>query len=533
MKYVKYRTQKQQVSYDGGETWEDTGEIRKGEYLGVYDTAEDCANATVPPHETEPPQAHTGAKATFILDDGEEVDLPFTGLHCNKSDSGSSTALFVDDYAFTEFDASMSSILGLDWSDERKDYIAQHCVKLIISDQVQYVCWGLKRNFDQNSNAYVFTPTDSITFDPDWSVANDRRGYYKNLREIIIQDTTVYVGLNGHHTQVSRLRLPQTMEHLELTDFVYIDNELTIPESFTGGGWQHFVIQEYTTNTANKIVSYSNAFPDGGGYWDNYGCTPHTLLLYNESVPDSAITITDPKYNYMAVPYVGVPDYTYVRDELVSAWHSALVEGCRIMNNSRSHTTFPDEQRITEVSFFPLSIYNTDFRSPNDNEKFVARLSDGTLYSVPLGNGVVTSGDVADIQSRICDIKFGPGVTKLSNGVFSSYYTTGIITHNINLVEFNSDINVSECSVGTKIDKLKINGNNFFNSFSTALMMSPSSQNPLYNVPRYIFVPDEAFEAYVKMLPLKYTIPGFTADSTRTDSWRLKFRPMSSFKINE
>lgn len=499
MKYVKYRAQKLQVSYDDGETWEDTGEYRKGEYLGVYSTAEECANAIVPPHETVTPQANPGAKATLILDDGTEVDLPFTGFHWSGEDSGTST-YFVDDYAFTRFDTSMTFV---DWSTDRKDYVAQHCIKIILNNQIEYVCLGLIRGTLCITDDYI--PDGRLTFDPSAATANDRRGYYKNLREIVIQNNTKYVSIDGHQTQVTKIWIPQGIERLNLYDFVYIDDELTIQESFSGDVSSCYYHNGISSNTVKKLVSYTDTAPDPGGSWDSYGTVPHVALLYNATIPDTWI--------------VDLPEFTYVRDELVTSWYSAYLRG-QDWQSTRRHY----------VPFFPLSIYNTNFRSPNDNEKFVARLSDGTLYSVPIGDGIVTSGDVTDIRSRICDIKFGSGVVKINKSVFGE---DGIVEsvnprHHINLVEFNSNVDLSECDATISIDKVKLNGNNFFNNIESSLMVSPSNSSPFYGAVRYIFVPDVAFKTYVKSLPVENTVY-----MQRADSWRLKFRPMSSFKINE
>lgn len=48
MKYIKYTTQKLQISHDDGETWEDVSPsvTRIGNYLGTYDTVEDCESGT-------------------------------------------------------------------------------------------------------------------------------------------------------------------------------------------------------------------------------------------------------------------------------------------------------------------------------------------------------------------------------------------------------------------------------------------------------------------------------------------------------
>lgn len=46
MAYVKVYKYKQQVSYDQGETWEDTGEyVPSGDPIGSYDTLEECMNS--------------------------------------------------------------------------------------------------------------------------------------------------------------------------------------------------------------------------------------------------------------------------------------------------------------------------------------------------------------------------------------------------------------------------------------------------------------------------------------------------------
>lgn len=494
MKYVKYRTQKLMVSFDCGETWENAGEERKGEYLGVYSTAEDCANATIPPYEIEPPQAHQNAKATLVLDDGTDVDLPFVGL-IPAGDTGSSSTYWVDDNAFTSFDTSM---VYTEWDTETRDYIAQHCIKIILSSQIEYVCHGLLRG---EYCTDVYSPNDMLIFDPSMVVANDRRGYYKNLREIVIQNSTKYVSINGHHTQVTKIWIPQEIEHLELYDFVYIDNELTIPDSFSGASGAVVDCYYYNgimSNTVKKLVSYTDSVPNPGGSWSSYGTIPDTSLLYNGTIPEGNI--------------VELPKFTYVRDELVTNWYSAYLRGQNW-----------DSTRRYYVPFFPLSYYKTDFRNPNDNEKFVARLSDGTLYSVPIGDGIVSSGDVVGIQSKICDIKFGSAVIAIGNGVFGN----GIIEdssnprHNINLIEINSDIDLTNCNVlYIGINNVKLNGNDFFTTFQTVGFYP--------NIIGNIYVPDIALEAYVKSLPLKYN-----NSSTVTDAIRLKLRPMSSFKINE
>lgn len=48
MKYLKYTTQKLQISHDDGETWEDVSPsvTRIGDYLGTYNTVEDCQSGS-------------------------------------------------------------------------------------------------------------------------------------------------------------------------------------------------------------------------------------------------------------------------------------------------------------------------------------------------------------------------------------------------------------------------------------------------------------------------------------------------------
>lgn len=503
MKYVKYRTQKQQVSYDGGETWEDTGETRKGEYLGVYDTEEDCANATVPSHDVPVPQANPGAKATLILDDGEEVDLPFTGWHTD-SDRPHTGHRAVDDYVFTSFDVAMTFT---SWSEERRDYIAQHCVKIILSDQITCVCKYLS---DGPYGLEEYYPSGMLEFHRStYTGGTGDYHYYNKLKEFVIQDSTTYVGINGSGATsnyggwgivLSRIRLPQNPETLMLCNLKYIE-EFTVTPSVT----------KFNTNsTYNKVVCYTDNFciySNNNAYaiqkWDSY-----LVLLYGDTVPSSV----DKEFN--------LGHFVYVRDELVRRWHTMYV-------NSRN------ERGIVRVSvniFFPLSIYNVDFREPNENEKFVARLSDGTLYSIPLGNGIVSRSDVESIWGQICDIKFGSGVTKIGSYVFGyeNVYDSSNLRHNINLLELNSDVDLSECGVqgNLDIDKIKLNGNNFFNCLRTASSRALTHTDvPLFSASRKIFVPDSAFESYVKLLP--------SNGDTRADSWRCRFRLMSSFKIND
>jgi hypothetical protein len=46
MAYKKYYLYKKQVSYDQGETWEDTGEYApSGSSIGTYSTLEECMNS--------------------------------------------------------------------------------------------------------------------------------------------------------------------------------------------------------------------------------------------------------------------------------------------------------------------------------------------------------------------------------------------------------------------------------------------------------------------------------------------------------
>ena len=42
MSYIRYKIEKQQVSYDSGVTWVDTSVTRKGEYVGTYSTLSEC-----------------------------------------------------------------------------------------------------------------------------------------------------------------------------------------------------------------------------------------------------------------------------------------------------------------------------------------------------------------------------------------------------------------------------------------------------------------------------------------------------------
>ena len=524
MKYVKYRTQKQQVSYDGGETWEDTGETRKGEYIGVYDTAEDCANATVPPHDAPLPQANPGAKATYILDDGTEADIPFVGYRGNASELTASTK-FVDDYAFTIFDTGMSFI---DWTDERKTYVAQHVVKIIISSAVTCICNSIQLSPDPRITASDCPsgtpyPSGCLTFRPGYSeCADPYQRWYNNLQEIVIPDTVGFIGMRGVETQVSKMNIPANLRNLELDGFKYLSKEFVIPESYTGGSECNWSEHSYDIINSDVpvFVSYSNScIPDKTTVVS--GCRDdddvYELLLYNDIVPS-----TVNRY---------FPHLVYVRDELVGTWLTAWRNS---YNPGSSDICKVHNERLWTNPFFPLSYYNTDFRSPNDNEKFVARLSDGTLYSMPLGDGVVTSGDVETIKTKICDIKFGSGVTKINRGVFGigNLVDSSRPRHTINLVEINSDADVSNCDIEAGINKIKVNGNNFFNFFSTIYRSSPSTGAL---VPKtYYYVPDGAFETYVKSIPLSITLPGFSEEtsSLRLNPVRLKIRPMSSFKIN-
>lgn len=523
MKYVKYRTQKQQVSYDGGETWEDTGEVRKGEYIGVYDTAEDCANAIVPPHDAPLPQANPGAKATYILDDGTEADIPFVGYRGDADQSSASTR-FTDDYAFTIFDTGMSFI---DWSYERKTYVGQHVVKIIISSAVTCICGYIRLTPNPGvsvSDCPKGTPYPSgcLTFRPGYSnCADPYQRWYNNLQEIVIPDTVGYIGMRGVETQVSKMNIPANLRNLKLDGFKYLNKEFVIPESYTGGSECNWSSYSYDSINADVpvFVSYSNScIPDkttdssACRYADNVW----ELLLYNNIVPSTANTY--------------FPQLVYVRDELVGTWLTAW----RNSANQGSGACQQHNNRLWINPFFPLSYYNTDFRNPNDNEKFVARLSNGTLYSIPLGDGVVTSGDVETIKTMICDIKFGPGVTKINRGVFgySNLVDSSRPRHTINLVEINSDADVSNCDVKAGINKIKVNGNNFFNFFSTIYRSSPSTGALVPGT--YYYVPDDAFEAYVKSIPLRIKLPGFddVGSSSRLNVVRSKIRPMSSFKIN-
>lgn len=516
MKYVKYRTQKLLVSFDCGETWENAGEERKGEYLGVYNTAEECANATVPPHDAPLPQANPGAKATYILDDGTEVDIPFVGYRGDAIQLTASTR-FTDDYAFTTFDTGMSFI---DWSDDRKTYVGQHVVKIIISSAVTCICnfiYLTPSPYVTVSDCPEGTPYPSgyLEFRPGRGQCSDPyQKWYNNLQEIVIPDTIYFIGMKGSATQVSKMNIPPNIKNLQLDGFKYLNKEFVIPESYTGGSECNWSTYSYDSINDNVplFVSYSNnCIPDKTS--DSSACRDNDnvweLLLYNDIVPS-----TVDRY---------FPQLVYVRDELVETWLTAW----RNSYNPNGDICTKHNDRLWINPFFPLSYYNTDFRSPNDNEKFVARLSDGTLYSIPLGDGIVTSDDVETVKTKICDIKFGSGVTKINSGVFG---VDGVVSslnprHTINLVEINSDADVSNCGIMAGINKIRVNGNNFFNFFST--IYSTSLSSGAFIPGTYYYVPDEAFEAYIKSIPLTYG-----SSSKRTDIIRLKLRPMSSFKIN-